>query len=144
MLPSLILCLIKDDRGIGKWHEIEMNKSLQSLCRQFDSGRLPWGQFTSSCLFVLPMGNLSGLSLNIFHKLNVTFSFSSTTVSSNCFWTRGIHKAFSKDGSCETYYFKNQPWVTSPYFVTRMAGTGLSTNSIIAEHSSLAGISLTI
>ena len=33
--------------------------------------------------------------------------------------------------------------VTS-YFVTKMAGTGLSTNSIIAEHSSLAGISLTI
>lgn len=96
-------------------------------------------------LFVLPMGKISGLSLNIFHKLNVTFSLFSNAVSSYYFWTSGIPKAFSKNGSCETNYFKKSAMgVTSLYFVTQMCGpvhcTELRTNSILLEHSSLARI----
>lgn len=69
----------------GKPNEIEMNKRLQSVHGRFDFGTDPWVLFTSSCLFVLPMGKIAGFALNILHKLNLTFSFSSNAVSSYCF-----------------------------------------------------------
>lgn len=84
-------------------------KCLQSVRRQFDFGRAPWVQFPSSCLFY-QWGNFLVYLWTFFHKLNVTFSLSSNAVSSYCFWTSGIPKAFSKNGSCEPNYFKNQPW----------------------------------
>ena len=80
LLPSLILCLIKDDGSTGKTGETTWNRNEQESAKSLQAIWY-WQVSTGAVyqfLFVLPIGNLSGLFLNIFHKLNVTFSFSSS------------------------------------------------------------------
>ena len=123
LLPSLILRLIKDDQSTGKTGEITWNRNEQESAKSLQA--IWYWQVSTGAVYqfllVLPIGNLSGLFLNIFHKLNVTFSFSSNAVSSNFFWIRGIPRAFSKNGNCEINYFKNQPCellILSPRWLT--------------------------
>lgn len=102
------LNFMRYSRWWGYWKEREnqMKWKWTRVCKvsagYFDFGRAPWVQFTSSCLFVLPTGKISDLSMNSFHKSNVTISFSFNADSSYCFWTSDIPKAFSKNGSCKT------------------------------------------